>query len=342
MAGSAKTTSLEVRVGLLILTAIVVFVGFIFLLGGFDLFASGKRLRIDFDNPGAVKPGAPVTAGGVRIGRVDRIEYRGNQLDPETHTRTLIRVHVTVEDRYWETIHDDATFYVTAASILGEQMIAVDPGAPERPNFRDNQVVLGLDPPRLDLALALGYELLEAIVDVLRENRGELREMLTHLGNILRNLSHLLGDEEGRIDNIMTNLDSAMQDAAGLAHAARETVEGPEVHRIVRNLDRTLVAVARDIEPIVGDTRSAVSNLNETLSAVGPEERDQIRSAIHDAAELAERANATVGEAQSIVSQISEGRGTIGALLMDDAIYDDLQETVRDVKHNPWKLFWRE
>jgi phospholipid/cholesterol/gamma-HCH transport system substrate-binding protein len=289
-----------------------------------------------------VKPGAPVSAGGVQIGRVDRIEYRGNQIDPETQTRTLIRVHLTIEDEYWETIHDDATFYVTAASILGEQMVAVDPGDPEGPNLRDNQIVSGLDPPRLDLALALGYELLEAIVEVLRENRGELQEMLTHLGNILRNLSHILGDEEGRIDNIMANLDLAVQDAAGLAHAARETMEGPEVHRIVRNLDRTLVAVARDIEPIVGDTRTAVSSLNETLAAVGPEEREEIRQAIHDAAELADRANATVGEAQTIVNQISEGRGTIGALLMDDAIYDDLQETVRDVKHNPWKLFWRE
>jgi len=27
---------------------------------------------------------------------------------------------------------------------------------------------------------------------------------------------------------------------------------------------------------------------------------------------------------------------------MDEEIYDDLQEMIRDLKHNPWKFFWRE
>jgi phospholipid/cholesterol/gamma-HCH transport system substrate-binding protein len=334
-------TSLEIRVGLLVLVAACIFVGFVFLLGGIDL-SSGKTIYVDYDNPGRIKPGAPVSAGGVQIGKVEEIEYRGNRLDPDTDTRALIRLHVSIEDEYWDTVHEDALFYVTAQSILGEQMVAVDPGDPEGPTLTENAVLLGVDPPRLDLALALGFELLEAIVEVLRENRGELGEMLTHLGSILRNLSQLLGDEQDRIGSILENLDQAMVDAAGLAHAARATVEGPEIHRIVRNLDRTLVAVARDIEPLLGDTRSALTSVNETLDAVGPEEREQLRQAIHDAAELAERANATVGEAQTIVHRISDGQGTIGSLLMEDAIYDDLQEMIRDVKHNPWKLFWRE
>ena len=38
------------------------------------------------------------------------------------------------------------------------------------------------------------------------------------------------------------------------------------------------------------------------------------------------------------------GRATqeVGALVMDEAIYDDLQELLRDLKHNPWKFFWKE
>jgi phospholipid/cholesterol/gamma-HCH transport system substrate-binding protein len=29
-------------------------------------------------------------------------------------------------------------------------------------------------------------------------------------------------------------------------------------------------------------------------------------------------------------------------MMADEAVYDDLQELLRDLKHNPWKLFWRE
>jgi phospholipid/cholesterol/gamma-HCH transport system substrate-binding protein len=27
---------------------------------------------------------------------------------------------------------------------------------------------------------------------------------------------------------------------------------------------------------------------------------------------------------------------------MDEQLYDDIQELARDLKHNPWKFFWRE
>jgi phospholipid/cholesterol/gamma-HCH transport system substrate-binding protein len=206
----------------------------------------------------------------------------------------------------------------------------------------EGSVVRGIDPPRLDLALALGYELLEAIVEVLRENREELKDLLGNLAGIVRALHEILVDHRESIDRMVVNIERATEDAAGLASSARGVVEGPEVRRIVDNLDRTLVQVARDIGPILEETRGAVTSANETLDAIGPEERERIQGAIADAAELAERANSTVAEAQEIVHHVREGQGTIGALVMDEEIYDDLQEMLRDLKHNPWKFFWRE
>ncbi len=36
-----------------------------------------------------------------------------------------------------------------------------------------------------------------------------------------------------------------------------------------------------------------------------------------------------------MVQHVKDGRGTVGALVMDEAVYDDLQEMLRDLKHNP-------
>ena len=336
-----KGLSLEVRVGLLILVALVLLGGFVFVLGGFS-FGKGYDVFVDFDNPGNVKPGAPAHVGGIKVGSVEEIIYLGGELDPQTGRRALVRLRLSIDESVRETIHDDALFYVSSQSILGEQMIAIDPGSYERPPLPEGSIVRGVDPPRLDLALALGYELLEAFVELIRNNRDELQDLLTHIGGILRALDEILTDNHGRIDNIVANVETATDDAAGLARSARETVDGPEVRRIVRNLDRTLTVVSRDLEPILRDTRTAIGNVNETLDAVGPEEREEIRGAIHNANELAERANRTLADAQAIVTHIREGRGTVGALLMDEEIYDDLQEMLRDLKHNPWKFFWRE
>jgi phospholipid/cholesterol/gamma-HCH transport system substrate-binding protein len=47
-------------------------------------------------------------------------------------------------------------------------------------------------------------------------------------------------------------------------------------------------------------------------------------------------------DASEILSHVKRGKGTVGAVVMDEQLYDDLQELVRDLKHNPWKFFWRE
>ncbi|MFH1406680.1 MAG: MlaD family protein [Candidatus Omnitrophota bacterium] len=40
-----------------------------------------------------------------------------------------------------------------------------------------------------------------------------------------------------------------------------------------------------------------------------------------------------------LLDNISMGRGTIGKLLKDDEIYNDLRDFVKDIKAHPWKLF---
>jgi phospholipid/cholesterol/gamma-HCH transport system substrate-binding protein len=63
---------------------------------------------------------------------------------------------------------------------------------------------------------------------------------------------------------------------------------------------------------------------------------------LKDAEEAADRARLAARDAQELIHGVKQGKGTVGALLADEAVYDDLQELLRDLKHNPWKLFWRE
>ncbi|MFW6067416.1 MAG: MlaD family protein [Myxococcota bacterium] len=329
-----KGLSLEVRVGLLILVALGILGGFVFLLGGFD-FGKGYTVYVDFDNPGNVKPGAPVNIGSIKIGSVEEIQYRGNELDPRTGRRSLIRLRLELDEEVRETIHEDALFYVTSQSMLGESIIGVDPGDPRKPVLEEGAIVEGIDPPRLDLAMSMAYELLENMVKLFRDHRDEIQDLLGGAADMLRSVNSILTDHRERIDRIVENIETATTEANELMVSARRTIDGPEVQRIVTNLDRTLVAVSGDIEPIMSDVKGLTSKANETLDALGPEERERIRTAVLQASEA-------VADAQEIVSHIRRGRGTVGAVVMDEEIYDDIQEMLRDLKHNPWKLFWRE
>ena len=57
---------------------------------------------------------------------------------------------------------------------------------------------------------------------------------------------------------------------------------------------------------------------------------------------LLDKVDKSVDGANAMIDHIRAGKGTVGALVMDEQLFDDLQEMVRDLKHNPWKFFWRE
>jgi phospholipid/cholesterol/gamma-HCH transport system substrate-binding protein len=337
-----KGLSIEARVGLLILIAAGLLGAFVFILSGVRLGKS-YELFVDFDNPGSVQSGAPVRIGGLKVGQVDEVRYLGGALDPRTGRRALVRMRIELDQDVQPTVHEDALFYVTAQGVLGEQFLAVEPGTAEKPALAPGAIVHGVDPPRLDLALALGYELLEAVVDGIRANREELGSLLDGLISILRDLSGLLHENRARLEQIIVNVETASTEAVQLVTGARaQFIDGEEARRVLRNLDHVLGVAARELEPLLADVRSVAGHADTALATIGPEEQRRIRSTIERAASIAERADSTLADAQGIVAHVRAGEGTVGAMLMDEEIYDDVQELIRDLKHNPWKFFWRE
>ena len=60
------------------------------------------------------------------------------------------------------------------------------------------------------------------------------------------------------------------------------------------------------------------------------------------AASAAGKAGGLIDNVNGMVTDLRAGKGTAGALLARDEVYSDLRELIRDLKRNPWKLFWKE
>lgn len=80
----------------------------------------GYTVSANFDNIGGLKVRAPVTMAGVRIGRVTGIQY-----DRERYQAT---VAMTIAPAY-DYLPVDSHASIFTAGLLGEQYIAVEPGA---------------------------------------------------------------------------------------------------------------------------------------------------------------------------------------------------------------------
>lgn len=339
----ASPRSIEVKVGILILTAVGLLAAFILIMGGLN-FQPTYSIFVDFDNPGGLQSGAPVKIAGVKVGKLGEIQFRG-EVNPTTGKRdALVRIDARIEKRYQKSIRENAIFYVTTQGVLGEQFLAVEPGSGDRPDLPPGSVVKGLDPPRLDMLLAESYELLHSTVAAMRENREEISEAFDGLRKTLRGTGEFMHRNQDRLDRIAENVEQISLDGSEAVKAARQKyVDNPQIDRILANTERVTGTAARDLPPLVADARETLANTRRLSATLGSEaEQAKIRKALDDISEITGRAKAATTDAQAIVAHIRRGKGSVGALVMDEQLFDDLQEMARDLKHNPWKFFWRE
>jgi len=303
-------------------------------------------LYVDFQNPGGLQSGAPVRVAGVKVGKVDELQFRSAGRDgtdgPHGH-KAFVRAKVEIEERVHDSMHADADFYITTQGVLGEQFLSIDPGSADKPVLGSEAVVKGIDPPRIDLFLAKAYELLDTAVTGLRNNREVLSDIAVNGAGVLRNLNLVLTDNRERITHTMENLEALTKETrALLADVKTRYVDDPKIGRTIDNLDHMSTQLERESGPLLHDARETLANFDRLSATVGsPEEQAKLKKTLDDVADLAGRADATIADAQALVTRVRKGEGTVGALMKDEEVYDDLQAMIRDLRHNPWKLFWK-
>jgi len=335
--------SIEIRVGALIIIAVGLIAAFTVLVSGFN-FQPTLTVYVSFQNPGGLTAGAPVRISGVKVGRVSDIEFLG-QLDRRPGSADeIIRATAKIEKRYAGSIHEDARWYVTVQGVLGEQFLAVDPGSADRPPIRDGALVRGVSPPQLDLLLSESYELLHRAYRGLSDNEAKIAETFNGLHRTLGATGTLVENNQEKIDHIVTNAEILSTNAVETLKAARERyVDGPQVTRIMNNVERSAEVAGRDLAPMIADGREVLGDAKKITHALaGTEQLAALSSITRDVGDAARSAKGAASDADDLIKRVKQGKGTAGALMRDEALYDDMSELVRDLKHNPWKLLWKQ
>ena len=91
---------------------------------------------------------------GVVVGRVRAVELLPNRRDPAGKPLP-IRIEAGLRADVLAAMHKDARIGVAMQGALGEPFIEVSTGSAEAPLLHAGEVVRGVDPPRLDLLLAM-------------------------------------------------------------------------------------------------------------------------------------------------------------------------------------------
>jgi phospholipid/cholesterol/gamma-HCH transport system substrate-binding protein len=334
--------SYQVRVGLFVIAGLALLVTGVFLIGNTrELWDSKVGYRAAFQNVAGLKPGAPVRMGGLDIGTVISIDRAVTIGD------TQIYVAMSVSKKDSARIRSNTVAHVVNKGLLGDKMIELSVGSPDAPQLNAQTLITTEEPADI-------FASASNLASATQETIERLRPLASALGD-----PRFGSDVQGSAASLRMLLDAAAH-GHGLVHALffdPETANRADeamanLARSTERLDRTLA----DVEDLTSHVRSGpgvvhalfyddklssdaegtLAELHGALRAVR-EESGLAHSIVYGDGE-SRRALTNLGaitdDLRTIVSGIRQGKGTLGALLVDPTVYEDLKSAIGNVERN--------
>jgi phospholipid/cholesterol/gamma-HCH transport system substrate-binding protein len=356
-----KETAIEVKVGALVIVALALFTGFIFVLGDFTVGRDFK-IYVDLENAGGLKPGADVRVAGIPAGTVDTIEFRGGEWDDEVGRHVYVRLHLLFDKDMTDAVGEGAEFVVTTQGVLGEPYIEVVNATPPGPPVAEGSKFLGQTPIRIDQMLRSVYDGLQGLNELIDTvdrffDESDLQRLLTetadlaaHLDEVVvasstdveqsvESLNYVLEQNRDRIAPILENVEVATAEFAELGRRLNAGLgDGSDIRATIRSLRRVTSDFAEHSDETFADLASTLDSIERIVS----EGEDDLALTVANIADTSDNLVVASGSVAELAAYVNDGRGTLGGLIRDDELYDDIRELLRELKRRPWRLIWKE
>lgn len=294
----------EVRVGLVLILALVLLGAGIFMIGEKTrLFTPTTTVEVVLPEVQGLKEGAPVWLSGLVIGTVEKISF--------AHPLRSDRIVVTLslEADAARRLGQDAAVTIQTRGLLGEKYVDISPGeqhgVPKEP-------LQGQAPRGIDQIMERAYsafERLAALAEKLEGGEGSLTRLVEDPA-LYDNLVRLTG----RLQEVTTKV------AEGDGSLAR-LLEDPTLYeRFLAFADRGQQAVA--------ELESLAVTLKDPQGTIGRLAHDR---ALYDEglATLSQTRRSMVA-LEDMLARVQSPEGTLGRLITDDELHRALERTLRD------------
>jgi phospholipid/cholesterol/gamma-HCH transport system substrate-binding protein len=332
----------QLKVGLFVIFGLALMMFAVFLIGNTRrLWAPKVNFRAAFQDVAGLKPGAPVRMGGLDIGTVTNLGYAGNAGD------SRIYVSMAVEKDEATRVRADSVARVVNRGLLGDKMVELTVGSPSAGEVSADQLLKSEEPAdmlaaanRVAAATQETIKKLQPLADSLGDPKfaEDIRGSASDIHSMLDALVHgegpahrLIYDKHDgeqldallvHLNSTSANLDATLADIRDVTDHVRE---GPGIaHAVVYDGDISK-NVAGSLAEVHEDLR-AVREGNGFAHALlyGDDPSQHVMTNL----------NAMSDDLRAIVSGLRQGKGTIGALLVDPTVYEDINTAVGNVERN--------
>ena len=302
MRRGAAVTWEQVRVGLLILVALIILSLGVFLIGDTGhVFGERYRLVTLVRSAAGLVPGAAVQLAGQTVGQVDAIRF----IPPAEREgrRDAIAIWMAINTEVRDQIRSDSRAQVRTQGLLGDRIIDIQPGSSEAAVLQPGDTV--------PAAASLDYDALLA----------EGAAAVGDLTDVARNLSALtmgLLEGEGTLGRLVVD-DALYEHMVQLAESLDTLVAS------AANPEGNLMRVLRD-DTLYTAARAAVARF-DTLTRSVMEGEGTLGQLVRSDS-LYRVLTGTVTHADSLLAGLLAGEGSAGRLIEDPELYEELLRTL--------------
>jgi phospholipid/cholesterol/gamma-HCH transport system substrate-binding protein len=332
---------LEMKVGALVLGAVLGVLGLLWLMG--ELTTGGEPvLSVDFGHTGNVVKGAPVKLGGVMVGRVEEIGLEPDRRD-ERGRPLPVRMGLWVKPEALAALRSDARVTVATVGPLGEPYLELNPGSASASPLPPGVALRGTDAPRLDLVAQQLSAFLDVASGALADDPEGLRKLAANVSRLTSTLDTVLSENRGDLRMITGELSAAAKDMRTLAKLARETMQsGGTGAQLLGDAAETVALVKRELPGISGTATKTLNGMSMMMGDLDAKDGQRVKLALERYTSAGEKLEQIAIRADRLLARIEAGEGTMGALQKDKQVYEDIRGLLSDLRKHPWKVLWKE
>ncbi len=304
------------KVGLFVLFIAGISAFLIITFGNTDFRQEKVFYKTYFDNIAGLSVGADVQVKGVKVGRVENIEFKD----------TKIKVKFSVKKGI--PIYKNARAYIKTYGLMGDKYLYIDAGTPDAGKAKNGDTLLSGKIYDTDVVFDSAQKVASKLTKTLDEINKAIGE--DRLKNIFENINKLILDIDTLVVENRKEIKQSLRNIKEITQSLKENLP-----QIIERIDK----VAKNLEDISSenkdDIRELIANLKETskvLKEKTPEVLAKIEKTTKDIDDVLSDKKADLKETitnikkstkdlKEILAKINQGKGTLGKLVNEDELY---------------------
>lgn len=272
------------------------------------------------------------------------------------HRRVEVRMAIFADKL--ELIREDSRATIAQNGVLGDQLVAITPGAraqltPQALNSHDETDVLMIQSsPSLYEDIELFRERIDGLTDKVDTALGGISSLFSELNdertldnvkNIIQHAEEItrqIAEGEGLVGALLSS-EEYKADFGQTLRGVRNTAQG--VDRFVGKANNSLSKIDKNLQPTVDDARETMASLRKLLEDLKDPGNKSLASKLlydekgeltSDVEKILSDFESATASASRITARIEKGEGTIGKLVNDSKPHDDLVKILSDLERN--------